>query len=181
MDNIIGVFFRKDLFRYDGIFSSRETFEQFLNRPWFVPETIKAGKLFALMTGRKSHIHFAVDEYGGLEGLITLEDILSRIFRTAEDDPEEGEPAVEAHGENLFKVSADITLDEFCDQMDLEIEESEAVTLAGFLADQLGSIPENGDSFEFEGYEFRITSVQEDSPAEVQIRRLENRDGEGEE
>lgn len=169
-DNIEGVLLRKDIFNIPNIFKNKKIFKGHLKEAFFVPETIKIKDLFRVMVKRKTHIHFVVDEYGGLEGLLTLEDILSEIFGKTKEDKNVGEDfRIKKGSQNTYIVKASITLEEFNKHLKPEINDSDSVTLGGFMEDKLGHIPKSGDAVEYNHYVFKaiLTSDRKSILVEV--------------
>ena len=161
-DNIIGVFLLKDIFSDKNIFADKITFVRHLKEPYFVPETIKAHLLFSLMVRRQMHIHFAVDEYGGLEGLVTLDDVLSEIFGSIKEEHERELlfwPAKEEPGS--FIVKAGLPIEEYNHLLKPEIEDEDAVTVGGFISNRLGCVPDPGDSLEYREYIFTVLAASD--------------------
>jgi len=161
-DNIIGVFLLKDIFSHEHLFADKKTFITHLKKPYFVPETIKAHRLFSMMVRRQMHIHFIVDEYGGLEGLVALEDVLSEIFGSIQEESEQEKlfwPAPDAA--DTFIVKAGMPIDEYNEYLIPEITDEDSVTVGGFVSSRLGRVPDLDDSVEYKGYLFTVLSASD--------------------
>ncbi|MFC1582091.1 hemolysin family protein [Planctomycetota bacterium] len=169
-DNIIGVFLQKDILTETDIFTDTAAVRQHLNPPYFVPETIKADRLFHLMVKRQMHIHFVVDEYGGLAGLVTLEDILEDVFGTIRDE-KSGEPefSLKPDSAGVYIVKAHMTIDDFNRELEPRIEHEDAITVGGFMCARLGRIPSQGDTLEYRGYVFAVTAASPRQPVLIEI------------
>jgi len=173
-ENIIGVLLKKDMFKEEDIFAGETTLRSYLRPARFVPETIRADKLFGMMMQRKMHIHFIVDEYGGLEGIVTLDDLIADIFGTSYDDKHEDDNISKLPGDPFrFKATGLTPLDECNRVLPEPIEDDNAVTLAGYLANQLGTIPHPGNSLEQGNYRFKVKPGSgDDDDVIVQIKWL---------
>ena len=146
-DNIIGILNAKDYFRLDD--KSRETvMERAVKPPFFVPETIKADVLFRKMKKTRNAMAVVLDEYGGLEGIITLNDLVERLVGDlGEDTAEEAaaEPHVERLDENTWAVVGNVELHDIEQALDVEIGREEVDTFTGLVFGELDMIPHDGE------------------------------------
>jgi putative hemolysin len=158
LDNIVGILHLKDLMRS---LSRKESYSlSRLTRPaYFVPESMKIGKILKEMQKRRSHMAIVVDEFGGTAGLLTLEDILEEIVGEIQDVTEFNEESdIIKTGENSYLVSGSCNTFDFNDFVGKDvIPESEAyTTVAGFIIEELGRFPELGEGTEVRGYRFEL-------------------------
>jgi len=162
-DNVVGVLNTKDYFRLKD--RSRESILQNAVKPaQFVPESVRADVLLRNM--RKNHNHFAiiVDEYGGMSGIVTINDLLEQLVGDLNDNGNEVEKnlLIEQIDSSTWSVSGIALLDEVAKAVGVDLPCDEYDTFAGFVLSLLGNIPENGSTPEVEEYglNIRITSVQ---------------------
>lgn len=147
IDNIIGVLYVKDLLRYVcGGAKEKFSLTDIVRTVPFVPKSKSCEKLFALMTERKVQMAVVVDEYGGTEGLITLEDLVETILGNIQDEFDDEDESIKRLGVNAFSVDG-LTLVEDAEEL---IGESlnapeDCDTLAAFILDSLGRIPQQGE------------------------------------
>lgn len=147
IDNIIGVLYVKDLLRYVcGESGDMFSLKSIVRNVPFVPKTKNCEKLFALMTEKKVQMAVVVDEYGGTEGLITLEDLVEAILGNIQDEFDDEDESIKQLGVNAFSVDG-LTLIEDVEEL---IGESlnapdDCDTLAAFILDNLGRIPQSGE------------------------------------
>lgn len=147
IDNIIGVLYVKDLLRYVcGGAKEKFSLKDIVRTVPFVPKSKSCEKLFALMTERKVQMAVVVDEYGGTEGLITLEDLVETILGNIQDEFDDEDESIKRLGVNAFSVDG-LTLVEEAEEL---IGESlnapeDCDTLAAFILDSLGRIPQQGE------------------------------------
>lgn len=158
IDNIKGVIQLKDV-----ILANRDTpVRSFLKSALFVPENITAYQVMEKFKESKVHSAFIVDEYGTLQGLITLNDILKAIVGDVPQDSDDEYEIVE-RPDGTFLVDAQLPFYNFLSRFDkgewLDEEEQEFDTLGGFVIDQLRRIPVTGDSFEWRGFSFEIIDM----------------------
>ena len=147
IDNIIGVLYVKDLLRFVcGDFSDKFRLKDIVRTVPFVPKRKSCEKLFALMTEKKVQMAVVVDEYGGTEGLITLEDLVETILGNIQDEFDDEDESIKQLGVNAFSVDG-LTLVEDVEELIGEKLNApdECETLAAFILDKLGRIPLPGE------------------------------------
>lgn len=175
LDNVVGVIHSKDVLSYldkPDQFSLREL----ARPPYFVPE---AKPIETLMQAfRRKHLHLAmvVDEYGGVEGICTLEDIVEEIVGEIQDEYDEDEILVKPLAKNLYMIDGSAAIRYINRRFDLSLSEEHVTTLAGFLLNSLGSIPEVGDICEVDGVRFIVREVEgrRIEQIEMQIQKVED-------
>lgn len=145
IDNILGFIYVKDLLQYIGKDARNVRLSDLMRPAAFVPETQKCSVLFRHMTEQHRQIAVIVDEYGGTEGLVTLEDLLECIVGNIQDEYDQEEEEILQDGPNRWSVDGTIFLDEVEDLTGVALPEGEYDTLAGFMVDQLGRIPKSGE------------------------------------
>jgi magnesium and cobalt exporter, CNNM family len=160
IDNIIGLLYAKDLLHgmQDG--RKKAGIRDLLRPAYFVPDTKKADALLTEMQAQRIHMAIVVDEYGGVAGLVTLEDIIEEIIGEIQDeyDLSEEEPVQEV-GPGEYVFLGRIDLDDFNEVMDSNIPKVESDTLAGFLYDHFGRVPHDGESFQTDDLLLTIEQV----------------------
>lgn len=167
IDNIKGVLYIKDLIPSLNKESSETTWFNLIRKPYFVPETKKLDDLLKEFQTKKIHLALVVDEFGGVEGLITLEDIIEEIvgdIKDEFDDEEELEYSILGNGRYLF--NGKIPLLDAYRILDVEGEQfeeikGEAETLAGLILEIKGGFPKKGEIIKLDNYEFTIEHVDE--------------------
>ena len=158
-DNIIGLLYAKDLLHVMQNGRKRAGIRDLLRPAYFVPDTKKADALLTEMQAQRIHMAIVVDEYGGVAGLVTLEDIIEEIIGEIQDeyDLSEEEPVHQEGDDYVFLGRID--LDDFNEVMGSDIPKVESDTLAGFLYDHFGRVPHDGESFETHGLFLTIEQV----------------------
>lgn len=157
-DNIIGVLLAKDLLR---VLANDEKDIRGLLRPAvFVPESKRLNVLLRDFRLNRNHIAIVVDEYGGVAGLITIEDVLEQIVGDIEDehDIEEDEDNIVPipHEPGHYRVKALTTLEQFNEVFQSQLEDDQVDTIGGFVTDHLGRVPHKGETLDLSGFRFEI-------------------------
>lgn len=146
VDNMLGLLYAKDLLRVWQEGSHLESLGDLLRPAYFVPEAKKADELLAEMQSQRIHMAVVVDEYGGVAGLVTLEDIVEEILgeiRDEYDQAEESPYLVDKNGDYVFQGRVD--LDDFNEILGSQLPKDEADTIGGFIYSRLGRVPDIGD------------------------------------
>ena len=174
-DTVIGVVHVKDVFRaareqgFDNI-----DLRALAHEPVFVPSTIFVDDL--LVEFRKTRQHLAVlkDEYGGVEGIVTLEDLIEEIVGDIEDEYDEEEKEVVEIDENNSVIDAGISLDRFNQIYQTSLESDEVDTMAGAIIEKLGYFPDDdeGVKVRFEGYMLQPTEIENDRIRKIHVTKL---------
>lgn len=182
-ENIVGVIHSKDLLRalHKLLIADRFNRRDIGNfdimsvamDAYFIPETTTMGDQMREFLRRKSHFALVVDEYGGLQGLITLEDILEEIVGEIADEFDEDEAAqVEATSDGAYLVEGGMTLRDLNRAYDWALPDDEANTVAGLVIHEAQMIPVEGQVFSFHGFRFEVIEKDENRIAILKIRPL---------
>ncbi|HOV48598.1 MAG TPA: hemolysin family protein [Anaerolineae bacterium] len=159
IDNIIGVLYVKDLLPYYVTHRQPPGLREILRPAYFVPEFKRLDTLLKEMQAQKVQLAIVVDEYGGVAGLVTLEDLVEEIVGEIQDeyDHEEPEMILEAEGSYLF--DARIPLDDVQELLNLPLPLDEADSLGGFVYNELGHIPVVGETLTYNGVAFSVVAT----------------------
>lgn len=167
-DDIIGILYVRDLI---SALQEKKTdsIEKLLRRPYFVPEEKTVNGL--LHDFRETHLQMAiiVDEYGGVSGLVTLEDILKHLFE--EELTNYGKNGWEKIDENTIIVSGKMPLDQLNALMEAELPEEEFDTIGGFVLHLFGNLPAKDEEYKYNGFIFHIESVGKTRISRIKIKR----------
>ena len=162
-DEIVGVLHARDLLGMDldALEREPERFLKILRQPYFVPESKSASNLFHAFRKRKLSVALAVDEYGGVTGLASMEDLLECIFGdipSSSDTPEEIELEVLADGST--QVDGAMPIDQFNQEFGGHLEENGFETVGGLVLHQLGELPDEGEGILLDDLEFTVVTVE---------------------
>ena len=157
--NIVGVLHVKDLLRalhaVDGD-AAKVDIQALLTPPWFVPDTRPVSEQLKSFRRRKTPFALVVDEYGEVEGLVTLEDILEEIVGDITDEHDVAMPGVRRQPDGSVIVEGAVSIRDLNRVMEWNLPDEEANTIAGLVIHEVRSIPEVGQSFTFYGFRFRV-------------------------
>ena len=169
-DNVIGLVYVKDLFRSARRGGGSRRVTDVMRKAVFVPEQKRVAELLREMQTRKFHMAIAVDEYGDIAGLVTLEDLLEEIVGEIEDEYDIEEPRVEDLGDGVLRVAGRTPIDEINDLLGVELPDGEWDTVGGLVFDLVGHVPAEGEAVTFQGIEFETERVQGRRIVSVRVR-----------
>ncbi|WP_156299709.1 hemolysin family protein [Streptobacillus canis] len=162
LDNIVGILHTKSLLKkaYEIGFENIEL-KDILQEAYFVPETKKIQSLFIEMKSLKKHIAILIDEYGGVSGIVTLEDLLEEIVGNINDEYDLEHEDIQKIGQNKYMISSSISLNDFNDYFNFNIESNHYDSLNGILIEKLGFIPMDNKikDIMFDGFKIKILKV----------------------
>ena len=171
IDHIVGVLHARDLIpllQHPELIVLQDLVRPAVFVPWIKP----VGDLLREMQRRRIHMAMVTDEYGGFMGVVTLEDILREIVGDIADEFEQPESLIEKQPDGSYLVDAMLEVEEFAEAFGLPLPEGEYETLGGYLSSLSGTIPEVGDKFTYDGWQFTIASKQGPRLGRVRMTRL---------
>ena len=175
VDNITGILYVKDLLRFVGEPAPANFRLSSILRPAvFIPRTKDCRSLFSLMKKNKTQIAVVVDEYGGTEGVITLEDLIEDILGNIQDEYDNEDEEIVTVKENLFTIDGTTAIEEVNELVNDVIPEGDYETLGGFIISQLGYLPKNGDMsvVEYSNVKLTVLNVEDRRIGKVRVEVL---------
>ena len=171
LDNLVGVLFVKDLFRADDREMESSAPVGRLRRPFLVPEGRHVLDVLGAMRQSRNAFAVVVDEYGGIEGVLTIKDLVSVLVGELPDefDVDEEAPVVRVDPRRWL-VAGDCPVTDVAEELGIELPEGEYVTLGGFLFDRFGHIPEEGETLVHRGWELRVSEMDRRRIAKVVVQ-----------
>ncbi len=166
IDNIVGVVNEKDFHRH--LRDTENTIESILQPALFIPASVKISELLKQLQQKKVHIAVVVDEFGGTEGIVTIEDIVEELVGEIWDEHDTVAAEIREIGKDTFAVPAATELSEFFERFGVE-EETEVSTVNGWVTAHIGKIPAVGDTFDFENLTVRVTATDEQRASEIEV------------
>ena len=158
-DEVAGIVLAKDLLRYFGEDHPSDAFKiaEVLRPAVYIPESKRLDTLLTQFRESHNHMAIVVDEYGGVAGLATIEDVIEQIVGDIDDehDPEEAE-YIHDHGGGRFTVLALTRIEDFCERFGVDIANGEFDTVGGLIMHELGRLPRRGEVLEFAGLRFCV-------------------------
>jgi magnesium and cobalt transporter len=176
-DEVLGILLAKDLLRYYGSDEANELTIQKLLRPASViPESKRLNALLKEFRASHNHMAIVVDEYGGVAGLLTIEDVLEEIVGEIDDehDQEEAEyirPDGDRNGKPCFAVRALTRVEDFNEYFECELADDEYDTIGGLVLHELGRLPRRGEKIGFGGFEFAVIKADDRRIDALQVQR----------
>jgi Mg2+/Co2+ transporter CorB len=158
-ENIVGVLHTKDLLvalGKKGFDIAALDVMSFAAKPWFVPDTTSVKDQLNQFLKQKQQMALVVDEYGEVQGLITLEDILEEIVGQIADEHDTHETAIRPQADGTVNVDGTVAIRDLNRHMDWDLPDEEATTIAGLVIHEAQTIPEPGQAFTFHGYRFEV-------------------------
>lgn len=173
IDNIVGLLYAKDLLRAtDQGGSSGMVIADLLRPAYFVPESKKVDELLREMQARGVHMAIVVDEYGGMAGLVTLEDIVEEIVGEIRDEYDQGEDYLyQEITPDEFVFTGRLDMDDLNELLNLHIVQDQADTLGGYIYGQMGRVPLEGDRLKLDGWTLTVEQVSGRRIRKVRARR----------
>ena len=175
-ENIVGVLHTKDLLIALGRSAwdiSKLDIMSFATPPWFVPDTTAVKHQLNAFLKRKAQMALVVDEYGEVQGLISLEDILEEIVGQIADEHDTHEAQIRVQADGTVNVDGTVAIRDLNRHMDWDLPDEEATTMAGLVIHEAQTIPEPGQMFTFHGYRFEILRKTRNKIAAIRVRPVE--------
>ncbi len=175
VDNIVGFVHIFDLLKED---LSKKV--KYITKPiLYVPYSKPIDEVLEEFQKRKVHIGVVVDEYGGAEGIITIEDILEEVVGEIEDEFDKRKFTYKKIRENYYLIGAKLEVEKFCEVFGVQLPEGDYETIGGFLLENFGYVPEVGEEFRYKNLKFKVTKASKKSIEEVSLEIGEDGDTKG--
>jgi magnesium and cobalt transporter len=160
-DDIVGILMAKDLLRLSTSSAQRFDIREYMRPAQFVPESKRLNVLLKEFRRNRNHMAIVVDEYGGVSGLVTIEDVIEQIVGEIDDEFDvEDDHNIRRDGERQFTVRGVTRIDEFNEYFTAQLSEEQGFdTIAGLLMKQLGRLPRRGETAAVDGFEFQVMRV----------------------
>lgn len=169
IDHIVGVIHLKDFYTGDGI--TQKSLREIMTPPIFIMRHEKIDTILRELQRKKSHIAVVVDEYGGTYGIVTMEDILEELVGEIFDEHDEKSEEVCRVDNDTFSVDGSMDMSDFCEQFHIH-PETDALSLGGWIMEELGQIPEEGDGFDYENISIRVIATEGHRVSKVEVKIL---------
>ena len=174
-DNVIGILLAKDLLRY---YSNADEFDvrDMLRPAVFVPESKRLNILLREFKANRNHIAIIVDEYGGVAGLVTIEDVLEQIVGDIEDefDFDETEDNILPDKSGRFRVKAVTEIADFNEHFNVKFSNEDFDTVGGLVVNQFGRVPKRGESVTFDGFKFSVLRADSRMVHSMVVEKIEH-------
>jgi len=167
IDNIVGVIHQKDFYAEEGITS--KSIHEFMTTPIFILPTEKIDDVLRKLQKKKSHIAVVVDEYGGTTGIVTMEDILEELVGEIWDEHDEVIADYKKLNDHTYLVNCTMNLDDFIQKFEIEDGEYESVSLGGWIAEQMGRLPEAGEVLDYGRLRITVKAIENRRITQVEV------------
>ncbi|KOO07296.1 CNNM family magnesium/cobalt transport protein CorC [Vibrio hepatarius] len=169
-DHVEGILLAKDLLKYLGSDCAPFDIEQVIRPAVVVPESKRVDRLLKEFREERYHMAIVVDEFGGVSGLVTIEDILEEIVGEIEDEfDDEEELDIRKLSKHTYSVKALTTIEEFNDNFKTTFSDDEVDTVGGMVMTAFGHLPSRGEVVEIEGYSFKVTAADNRRVLQIQV------------
>ena len=175
LDHIVGVLHEKDL--YSALHEGVRDLRRVMVPPVYAPATLKISKLLHLCQSTRTHLVIVLDEFGGTEGIVTIEDVLEELVGEIYDEHDDVNEAIVALEDGSMVVDGSLPLAELLERLKLE-DHYEADTVGGWTSEMLGRIPTVGAAFTEEGYQVTVVGMDRRRVTKVRVSRAESEDNE---
>jgi CBS domain containing-hemolysin-like protein len=159
IDNVIGVLYIKDVLRC-LVRNEEINIKKILRKPFFVPLSKHIDELLRELRRRRVHIAVVVDEYGGVSGIVCMEDIIEEIIGDIQDEFDNEQEDILILGEDSYLCDARVNLEDLAEELGIELPVDDFDTLGGFVFDLLGKIPVKYEKAVFEGHDFIVQDME---------------------
>ncbi len=159
IDNITGILHVKDLY-YHKMLGDKTALKEILRKPLFVTETMTTDVLLENLKNNKTEIAIVIDEFGGMSGIISLEDVLEEIFGEVQDEFDEEEKDIKEVGENKYIVNGLVRIEDFFERFSIHQQEDEVETICGYIQKLLGRLAKKNDEVIIDNYKVRVLELK---------------------
>jgi putative hemolysin len=174
IDNIIGVVHQKDLFHLIQK-NSGGNIEEIISPVIYVSPSISISELIRVLQNSKSHFAVVIDEYGGTDGILTLEDILEELVGEIWDEHDKVVENISELSDGIYEILGGTDLDDFLKLMDEKPGDDDPNTVSGWVMEKLGKMPELGDTFEYNGHHIYVIEMENRRVAKIKVKILQNK------
>ncbi len=173
VDVIVGVLYAKDLLKCFRDNRTDAPIRDLLRPAYFIPASKKISTLFREMQQQRTHLAIIVDEYGGIAGLVTFEDMLEEIVGEIQDEYDIHEEAYyQPIGEQAYLVNSRLDIDSLAELLDIDLAEEDGDTVGGLIYSHLGHVPEQGEVLDLDDWRFTVLSVDGRRINQVRVERV---------
>lgn len=169
LDNIKGVIFYKDFYNY--IYGQKTSVESIIKKPMYITQYMSIRDMLEMFQRTKMHIAFVTDEFGGIYGIVTMEDVLEELVGEIWDEHDKVVEEITEVSENRYKVDCNTSFDKFLDFFEIECDE-DYPRVGGFVAGELGKLPKVGDVMEYENLKIEVIKADDKKVQEVLVTRF---------
>ena len=184
IDKIIGILHTKELLKYDRQKDGKVRLKELTKKAFFIPTTKTLVEVLEDFKRKRTHMAIIVDEYGGTEGIVTIEDVIEEIVGEIQDEFDQEDEVIQQIGEKVYDIRSDISIEEVNDEFEIDIPLSEEYdTISGYIQDELGKVAEEGDQVRGTNFILKVMEVDNKRIEKIRViimekdKEQENGDG----
>ena len=177
LDDVIGILYAKDLLAPLAAGAKNIAITKVMRKPLFVPETMKTDEALDIMKKSKKHIAIVVDEYGGMAGLVSLEDLIEEIIGDIQDEYDTEKPEIMKESDGSYLVQGQVNIEDLGEALDYPFCEHfvEVDTLAGMMLEISGNFPSEGQTISYGPWDMTAVEVQSHRILQVRLKKTDGR------
>ena len=161
-DDVVGILLAKDLLQFCPKSEREFEYDDYIRSAIFIPESKQLNDLLKEFRRNRNHMAVVLDEYGGVSGLITIEDVLEQIVGDIDDEHDDDEEIdIREHGEGRYSVRALTTLADFNQYFSLNLTHEKIETIGGYISSKMGTVPKRGDVFDLDALSFKVLNADD--------------------
>jgi putative hemolysin len=166
LDNILGILNFKDII---GVFEPGKL-DQYLRKPFFIPKSATVQAAFQTMRRNRAHLAIVVDEYGGVDGIVTLEDLIEELIGEIQDEYDDEQKLLQQVKDDTWIIEGNLPIKELNQNLNLDLpEDSSYTTVAGFMISQMDKIPSENDQLNFGNLQFSVEKMSGNQIAKISL------------
>lgn len=174
IDKIVGILHIKDLLKYDRNRDKNVKLKELIKEVLFVPITKNLGEMLEDFKKKRTHIAIIIDEYGGTEGIVTIEDLIEEILGEIQDEFDQEDEVIKKIGEKIFDIRGDMVVEEVNEEFGINIPLSnEYDTISGYIHDELGKMAEVSDQIRGDDFILKIMEMDNKRIEKVRVIIIE--------
>ena len=174
IDKIIGILHTKELLKYDRQKDGKVRLKELTKKAFFIPTTKTLVEVLEDFKRNRTHIAIIVDEYGGTEGIVTIEDVIEEIVGEIQDEFDQEDEVIQQIGEKVYDIRSDISIEEVNDEFEIDIPLSEEYdTISGYIQDELGKVAEEGDQVRGTNFILKVMEVDNKRIEKIRVIIME--------
>lgn len=175
-DNIVGILYVKDTLKHLVASDLQQSVGSLVREPMFVPESIRTVELLEAMRRDHVHIAVAVDEYGGIAGVVTMEDLLEEIVGEIQDEYDQESPGIMEEPDGTYLVQGNMGLEDLNETLGSVFKSEEAESIAGLVLELAGKFPEDNDEFFYENWTIKVVDLEDHRIKLLRLARKKSED-----
>jgi putative hemolysin len=171
LDDLIGIVHVKDLLQ-NPEYETAPDLSDLVRRPVYLPETMSVLDTLGEMRAKRYAMAIVVDEHGGVEGVVTVKDLMAELVGELQDEYDPGTPSVAQLGENIWMADGRLDIDDLEEALDADLEQGPYSTVGGYIMSIFGRVPDDGDQVTADGYQYTVLTMDRQRVDRVRVERL---------